>query len=123
MGEEGQPHMLAHKQPDGLAGFGAVLVETTTSWTDGGATDNLGVGLAAWAGTTTLTRVDLSHAHWSGGPLLPSLDPGGAGPPPAFGGVFLGGAAFRTTVRIGSHFGGAWVFHNGCSARHYVLAA
>jgi hypothetical protein len=114
---------IERTEAHGFAGFGAVLVETTTTWTDGGATDNLGTGLAVWAGTTTLTRIDLSGTHWSGGPVVPSLDPGGATRPYSFGGVFLGGAGVQTTGLVVSDGEGFGLVHDGGSGRHELLTA
>ncbi|MBI5487946.1 MAG: hypothetical protein HY905_11485 [Deltaproteobacteria bacterium] len=107
----------------GFAGFGVVLVGTTTVWTGGGAPDNLGVGLAVSAGDTTLAGVDLSRSHWLGGPLIGEPGGGEDGLPPSFGGVFVDGAIVHSTDLVVSGGEGFGLVHDGGTVRHERLAA
>jgi len=54
---------LENVRSNGFIGFGALLMNTTTRWTRGGAADNSGVGIMAVDGDTTLDGVAVSGTH------------------------------------------------------------
>ncbi len=71
-------------QASGFALFGALLVDSTTSWTGGGASDNVGVGVMAYGGSATLHSLELCR----------TLSAFRLQPP--YGAVFANGAAVDT---------------------------
>lgn len=95
----------------GYAQFGALVVDSTITWSGGGAASNLGTGLMTWGGAAILTSLDLSGT-FQGLQLVP-----------AYGGVFAGGADVETTSLRVSDSEGYGLLHSEAIARHIDLTA
>jgi hypothetical protein len=109
---------LTNVTATGFALFGALIVESTTTWRGGGAPRNMGNGLMVHAGTAHLEDLDFSGTF--GDYLLM----------PAYGAVFAADAVVDTvnlTVSDGANFGllhdHATVTHQGLKASNNVHAA
>lgn len=102
---------LANVMAVGFADFGVLIVDSTTDWAGGGATDNLGTNMMVYGGTATLTDLDLSRSL-QGTRLIPP-----------YGGVFASGADVTTErLRVdgGDRYG---ILQSGASAHHTDLVA
>lgn len=102
---------LSNVTATGFADIAVLLVSSTTTWTGGGATDTLGIGVMVYGGTAVLADLDLSRT-FQGIRLVP-----------AYGAVFAAGAVVETTnlsVTGGANYG---LLHDSASARHRDLRA
>lgn len=95
----------------GFASFGVLLVESSTSWRGGSASENLGTGLMAHGGSTTLEGVELS------GTLQ------GMRGMPAYAGVFAAGATVTTEGLQVVGGEGVGILHDDASVQHVDLTA
>jgi hypothetical protein len=102
---------LSSVNVSGFASYGALFVGSDVTWTNGGASNNLGVGLSVEGGHASLQEIDL-HQTLQGFRLLT-----------AFNGVFSSSAAIESSnlhVTSGQGYG---LFHDTGSARHIGLDA
>jgi hypothetical protein len=105
------PVTLEEVTVSGFAQFGVLAIESAVTFTDGSASDNLGVGIAARGGTITLDSVEVCRTM-SGIRPLPAI------------GVLLVGAVGATTVGLDvCENEGLGVLSDGSSAVHSDLVA
>ncbi len=106
-----QSATLTDVQASGFALFGALLLDSTTTWHGGGVSDNLTTGLMVHGGSATLDGLELAGTI-AGLRLVP-----------AYAGVFAGGADVTTTgltVADNENFG---LLQDQATARHLDLVA
>jgi hypothetical protein len=102
---------LEQVRATGFAAVGALLVESTTTWTGGGAPGNLGTGVLVHGGSADLARVDVSRSL-QGVLVLP-----------AYGAVFAEGATVETRDMLASQSEGYALLHSNATGRHIDLTA
>ena len=102
---------ISNVTASGFAAFGALLVESTTTWQGGGVSGNMGTGLMVHAGSATLEGLEMCRTL-QGMRFIPS-----------YGGVFVAGASVETTGVEVCEGDGYGLLHDRVSARHVDLVA
>jgi hypothetical protein len=106
-----QDAQLAEVTANGFALFGALFVDSTTTWSGGAASENMGTGTMVHGGAADLNNVEFCD-ELQGVRLLP-----------AFGAVFTAGADVASEALNTCNTEGVGLFHADASGRHTDIAA